>query len=329
MELLYVYSLEFINWLQETYPQIEGFFIFISQLGSGEFYLAIVPLIYWTIDKRLGKILGFVIFTSVSINTIFKQAFRGPRPFWLEPSLGILKTAGYGMPSAHMQNSTALFLLIAAWVRKGWVWLLAILLIPLIGISRIYLGDHFFLDVLGGLVLGTLILAVTYSYRRYLAIPFAKRILGQKLLAVILLTLFFASVYIAVVLVIGAPDLSVSWAKYIPEAELESKREMARTFGAMLGFSAGIILESARIRFRSDGSINKRVARYLLGIFITIMIWQGLGRIFPENPLWLGIPLRFLRYTVVGIWVSYYAPAVFVRLRLADADPQSAISFKL
>ena len=115
MDSLYAISLEFIGWLQETYPQLEGFFIFISSLGSLEFYLAALPLIYWTIDKRLGKLLGLVLFVSTGINTIFKQAFRGPRPFWMDPSLGILKTAGYGIPSGHTQNSTALFLLVASW----------------------------------------------------------------------------------------------------------------------------------------------------------------------------------------------------------------------
>ena len=329
MDSLYGFGLEIIRWLQETYPQLEAFFVLISSLGSLEFYLAVLPLIYWTIDKRLGKLIGLTLFISVGINTIFKQAFRGPRPYWLDPSLGILETGGYGIPSGHTQNSTALLLLVAGWIRKGWVWFLAFLMIVLMGLSRIYLGDHFISDVVGGFLLGIFILVGIILWRRYLAISFSKRILGQRLLFTILVTLMLAMVFVAVVLLIGAPDLSVPWAEYIPEAELESKTEMATAVGALLGFSIGIILESGRIRFRADGPLGKRAARYILGIVVTVIIWRGLGTLFPDDPLWLAIPLRILRYALVTLWASYYAPAVFVRLGLADADPEPKISFKL
>lgn len=329
MDSLYGFGLEIIRWLQETYPQLEPFFVLISSLGSLEFYLAILPLIYWTINKRLGKLLGLTLFISVGINTIFKQAFRGPRPYWLDPSLGILETGGYGIPSGHTQNSTALFLLVASWVRKGWVWFLAILLILLMGLSRIYLGDHFISDVVGGFLLGIIVLVGIILWRRYFAISFSKRILGQRLLFVILVTLLLTLAFVAVVLLIGAPDLSVPWAEYIPEAELASKTEMATAVGALLGFSIGIILERGRVRFRVDGSFGKRAARYILGIVVTIIIWRGLGSLFPDNPLWLAVPLRIFRYALVTLWASYYAPVVFVRLRLADADPEPGISLKL
>ena len=329
MDSLYGFSLEFINWLQETYPQLESFFLLISSLGTTEFYLAALPLIYWTIDKRLGKLLGMILFISGSMNTTFKQIFRGPRPFWLDPSLGLLETEGYGIPSGHTQNSTALFLLVAGWIRKGWAWFLALLLILLMGLSRIYLGDHFISDVIAGFLLGLIILLAIFLWRRYFAKSFSKRILGQRLLFVILITLILASVYVAVMLLIGSPDLSVPWAAYIPEAELTTITDMAMTVGALLGFSIGITLESVRVRFRADGPLGKRVARYVLGIVITLIIWQGLDILFPEEPLWLAIPLRIFRYALVTLWASYYAPALFVRLRLADADPEPGISLKL
>lgn len=329
MDLLYQQGLELIQWLQENYPQLAGFFTAISALASPEFFLATIPLIYWAIDKRLGRLLGYVLFTAVAVNTIFKQAFRSPRPFWLEPSVGIVESPGYGLPSAHAQNAAALFLLAAGWIRRKSVWFLAIVLVLLIGLSRIYLGEHFLIDVIGGFLLGAIILAVIYLYRRYLASFFAKRILGQQLLAVVLVAFCLALAYIAVVMIIGAPNLAVPWSQYIPEAEIESMREMARTFGVMLGYSIGIVLENVRIRFRADGPIGKRTARYFLGILLTVIIWQGLDRIFPTDPLWLGIPLRFLQYMIVGLWVSYYAPSLFVRLKLADADPEPKISFRL
>jgi membrane-associated phospholipid phosphatase len=329
MDSLYGFSLHLIRWLQENYPQLEGFFKLVSGLGTLEFYLAILPLIYWTINKRLGTVLGLALFISVSVNTILKQAFRGPRPFWLDPSLGLLKTGGYGIPSGHTQNATALFLLVAGWYSRTWGWLLAVLLIFLMGLSRIYLGDHFLSDVIAGFLLGLLLLLGYWIWQRYVAFRLSKRILGQRLLIAIFITLGIALAYVSVLFVIGAPDLTVPWSEHIPEAELSSKTEMATAVGALLGFSIGIVLEGSRVRFRSDGPISKRVARYLLGIVVTVVIWRGLGLLFPDDPLWLAIPLRIFLYTLVALWASYYAPAVFVRLRLADADPPPEINLKL
>ena len=329
IDSLYGFSLEVTRLLQENYPQLEDFFILISSLGSLEFYLAVLPLIYWTINKPLGKQLGLLLFISVGLNTVLKQALRGPRPFWIDPRLGLLETGGYGIPSGHTQNATALLLLIAGWFRKGWLWLLAFLIIGLMGLSRIYLGDHFIHDVIAGFLIGLLLLVGYIIWRRYFASSFSKRILGQRLLVAVLVTVIMALVYIAVLLLIGAPDFSVPWSEYIPEAELASKTEMATAVGAMLGFSVGIILENSRVRFRHDGPLSKRVARYLLGIIVTVIIWRGLGLLFPAHPLWLAIPLRIFRYALVAFWASYYAPAIFVRLGLAEADPQPEIDLKL
>lgn len=329
MDFLYVLGLEMIVWLQESFPQLEGFFKLITGLGNEEFYLAVLPLVYWTINKRLGKQLGFVFFIALGINTMLKQAFRGPRPFWIDPDVGLTDTSGYGIPSGHTQYATVLYLMIAGLIRNFWVWLIALIMIFIMGISRIYLGQHFIHDVIAGFVVGLIILGFYLVWRRYFSKNYSKRILGQKLLIVILITVIMAVLYGVILLLVGSPDLSVSWAEFIPEAELASKTEMATAIGALLGFGIGIILEGSRVRFRVDGSLSKRIIRYLLGIIITVIIWRGLGVLFPREPLWLAIPLRIFRYGLITLWASYFAPLVFVRLNLADADPPPAIDLKL
>jgi hypothetical protein len=42
----------------------------------------------------------------------------------------------------------------------------------------------------------------------------------------------------------------------------------------------------------------------------------------------LALPLRIFRYALVTLWASYFAPLVFVRLRLADADPRPEMSLR-
>lgn len=328
MEGLTQLSLEWTRWLQENYPQLEGFFQAITTLGNEEFFLATMPLLYWCIDKRLGRQLGFIFFVSIAVNTTLKQAFREPRPFWIEPDLGLADTSGYGIPSGHTQYATTLYLAIAAAVHRFWAWLLALLLIFLMGLSRIYLGQHFIQDVIAGFLVGLILLTALFLWNRYAAPGFSKRLLGQRMLAVLGVVLALALAYAGVRYLIGAPDMNVPWAAFIPEAELSSITEIATAVGALLGFGVGILFEGSRVRFRADGPLLKRAGRYILGIIVTVIIWQGLGAIFPREPLWLALPLRVLRYALVTLWAAYLAPLLFVRLGLAEADPPPSLALR-
>lgn len=329
MDNLYELSLEFTRWLQETYPKLEFFFVAISAAGTEEFYLIFLSLIYWSIDKKLGKLLGYVLFISVVLNTMLKHGFRFPRPFWIDPAVGLEETDGYGIPSGHTQFASAVYLLIA-WALGGfWPWLIAILLIIIMALSRIYLGAHFFQDVIAGFIIGVLAFIAAIFWQKRLARRFSNRILGQRMLVAMSVVLAVAALYVFELYLIGQPDLSVPWATFIPAAEITSISNMSKAIGLLAGYSIGILLESSRVRFRADGSLTKRAGRYLIGIVITLLIWYGLGALFPRDPLALAIPLYIIRYFLLALWVAYYAPWFFVRLGLADSDPQAQTTLQL
>jgi membrane-associated phospholipid phosphatase len=329
MESLHELGLAFIRLFQESYPQLAGFFLIISALGQEEFFLLVVPLIYWCLNKPFAKQLGYLFLVSAAVNAIAKQAFRWPRPYWLDRSVYLTTEVSYGMPSGHAQHAAALYLFTAAWVRRRWAWIVAILGIVLVGISRVYLGVHFPTDVLGGLILGFLLLALAAGWWWYFAADFSKRILGQKLLIAVIVPLAVGIVYIILWWIIGQPDLTVPWKPFIPVAELSAVNLTATAVGALLGFGVGAVLEGSRVRFRTDGPVWQRSLRYLLGMVVALAIWEGLDRLFPDDPPWLSIPLRIIRYLLLLLWISYYWPRLFVRLQLATADPAPEISMKL
>ena len=330
MESAYQISLEFIAWLQATFPQLEGFFLAITNLGLEEFYLVMFPLIYWTINKELGKYLGALFLVALTLNGMFKHFFREPRPFWLDESIALdTREEGYGIPSGHTMFATVFYLFIAGWVRKTWVWIGAVVLVFLMGLSRIYIGAHFIQDVVIGYLLSFLLLLGYLGWNRRYNERFHKRILGQRFLIALSIPLIMGVIYLVVMLILGAPDLSVPWAEFIPAAERSSIEAMAQAFGLLTGLMIGAVLEGSRIRFRADGVLWKRIARYILGLIVVVALWRGLGVLFPREPLSVGIPLRILRYFLLTLWVSYYAPWVFIKLRLADADPEPSISLKL
>ena len=201
-------------------------------------------------------------------------------------------------------------------------------MIFLMGISRIYLGSHFPHDVVVGFVISVLVLLGYVAWHRYYGKGFEKRILGQKLLLVILVPVIYVTVFEIVHLVIGEPNMDVAWAPYIPEAELAAFEAVATAVGMLLGAGIGLVFESSRIRFRVDGKIWVRVVRYIVGIGVTLLLWAGLKAVFPAEPLWLAMILRVLRYFLVALWITYYAPWVFVKTKLAESDPPPGIDLK-
>jgi membrane-associated phospholipid phosphatase len=329
MDPIYEFGLNMTRYLQETFPQLEGFFFFISTLGREEFYLALFPLVYWCIQKTIGKLLAYVFLLATALNPLFKYGFRGPRPFWFDPSLELWEETSYGVPSGHVQYATVIYLFLAGWIRRWWAWLLAFVMIFLMAVSRIYLGSHFPHDVLVGFFISILLLLAFVAWERTYAKGFQKRILGQKLMAAMVVPAMYILVYLGVSWLIGEPDMSVEWAEYIPAAELSARESVATAVGMLLGAGIGFIFESSRIRFRADGKIWLRVARYVVGMVGTVLLWAGLKEIFPEDPLWLAYLLRVLRYFIVALWITYYAPWTFVKIKLAEADPDPGIDLKI
>jgi membrane-associated phospholipid phosphatase len=322
MDQLYQFSLDLTIWLQDTYPDLLVFFSIISAMGEEEFFLIFLPVIYWSINKRLGRQLGYIFLLSAAANNILKNSFRLPRPYWLNPAVQQVNAEGYGLPSGHVQNTTAILFLAAALRQRSWIWLFAALFIFLSGLSRVYLGVHFIQDVLIGFWIALLVLLIYGVLRNRFTAGFNKRILGQRLLALVAIPVGLGIVYIAILLIIGPPDLTVPWSSYIPAAELNGHEDVVATIAGLLGYGIGVILESSRIRFRSDGPVWQRATRYGFGMAGALVIWAGLRAIFPADPAWIALPLRFIRYFLLLLWVTYFAPWVFVKLRLAASDPE-------
>lgn len=329
MDPIYEFGLNMTRYLQETFPQLAGFFVFISTLGLEEFYLALFPLIYWCIHKTVGKMFAYVFLIANALNPLLKYGFRGPRPFWFDPSLEMWEETSYGVPSGHAQLATVTYLFLAGWIRRWWAWVIAFVMIFLMGISRIYLGSHFPHDVVVGFFVAVLVLLGFVAWQRTYAKGFEKRILGQKLMVAVAVPVVYLIIFGIVSYLVGEPDMSVEWAAYIPAAELAGKEGVATAVGMLLGAGIGLIFEGSRIRFRVDGKIWLRAVRYLVGMGVTILLWAGLKAVFPENPLWLAMVLRVVRYFLVALWITYYAPWTFVKTKLAQADPEPGIDLKI
>jgi membrane-associated phospholipid phosphatase len=140
-------------------PWLTQLVIYISFLGSFAFltFGVITALIIFLLLKRKDAVLILLItmageaILEVTLKLYFGRA--RPEPFFPYPPL-----ESYSFPSGHALGSFC-FYGILAWLIatriknrgvKIFIWILAAMLILLIGLSRIYLGVHFPSDIAAG-----------------------------------------------------------------------------------------------------------------------------------------------------------------------------------
>ena len=60
---------------------------FFSFLGTEDFFMLALPILYWCVDSMLGIRVAIILLLSTNINAAFKLAFHGPRPYWYSPKV--------------------------------------------------------------------------------------------------------------------------------------------------------------------------------------------------------------------------------------------------
>jgi membrane-associated phospholipid phosphatase len=298
----------------------------LSFLGNEEFFLLLAPALYWCINSRAGLRVGLLLMINASVNSIFKLIFFRPRPYWVDPAVKAYGAeSSFGIPSGHAQNSAAVWGGLAVSFQKKWLWVTAIILIIMIGLSRIYNGVHFPADILAGWLIGTTVLAVFLKLE-----PKVKHRI-QPLPPVQQAVLAFAFSLIIIILGLVVRISLASWqlpAEWItnaqaatPEAEPINPTDnggLVSNSAAFFGLCLGAIFIARSGAFKTQGKAGQLILRYLFGTIGILVLWAGLRAVFPAGEDILSLVLRYVRYSLVGFWVSGGAPWIFKKLKLAE-----------
>ena len=83
-----------------------------------------------------------------------------PRPFQIDPSVGIVYHKSFGFPSGAAQTATIIAGVAYARCSRYLIKILSTLFALTLCFSRIFLGLHFFTDILGGIAVGFLLVII-------------------------------------------------------------------------------------------------------------------------------------------------------------------------
>jgi membrane-associated phospholipid phosphatase len=279
-------------------PWAELFFRGVTVLGSEYFYVVLVAIWFWAVDKRGAILAVFVLIVSFVSNYWLKIIFKNPRPpvtNWLSG----VNVSSYSLPSGHAQNSVVIWGWIGLKSRRWWIGALSVTLIGLIGASRVYIGVHWLGDIVAGWAVGILLLIALWKLEEPTRSFVSKYNPNLQYLVVVIFGL-------------GALILTETLSPLTAEG-------LAANFGPsgglIIGLGIGLALEKRYVNFDvapKQGEKWRAALRVILGLIVVFAIAAGLSLMLPEGVYWIGA----IQYALVTISVIFIWPLLFKKLGL-------------
>jgi membrane-associated phospholipid phosphatase len=299
---------------------------FLTLLGYENFFFLVLPLIYWSVDAGLGVRVALVLAVSNNLKPIFKLLFAAPRPYWLSGQVKpFLYESSFGIPSGHAQDAVALWGIMAAGAQragKRWAVVLAFVIAFFVGFSRLYLGVHFVHDVIAGWLIGFLILIAFLRFWDPVAAWLKTKTLIQQIILAFVISLIMIGMGILTTARLHAYVFPVEWTDNAlragPVPNPVSMEGSITSAGSLFGLAAGAAWIASRGGYQASGPLEKRAFRYVIGLVGIMLLWIGLGELFPRGETTIPLILRYIRYSLVGFWVMAGAPWLFFHFKLAD-----------
>ena len=274
-------QLEIIKSIQSiASPFWDAFFQIVTMTGEQYFYIVAAAIIFWCVNKNFGYKLGFALLTSMIINTALKDLINATRPIGVSGirSLRIATATGQSFPSGHTQGSTAFWVSWMIEVKRKWIYIVGTTVIFLVGYSRIYLGVHYPVDAVGGIVFGIICVFISnYIFKQ------AETTQKPWILMIIIIPMLIGMVFFR-------------------------EKTYYTVSGTALGFYIGYVLESKYLQYDVRNTWVNQLIKLVFGLSILIALKSGLKEMLPSNML-----SDFFRYFVVGLWITVGAPYIFKR----------------
>lgn len=253
------------------------FFTSVTILAENLFLVMLLAVLYWCIDKVKAKRLAwFVLFSAVG-NGIVKNIVRMPRPY----EIGVVKplrvetATSYSFPSGHTQAVTSFWTGSMIILKTKVSVILGCVMILLTAFSRLYLGVHWPMDVLGAIGFG-----LVFVY-------FGNQIMDEET-TVNEWHLLATGVGCFLVLILNLDE------------------DLCESMAGLFGLCMGCYIEQKNIHFMNNKSLKNNVLRCLIGVLGAVGIYFVFSKLFLDLKI-----VSMIKNIVILLWVVAGAPYVF------------------
>ncbi len=277
-----------MNWQVEVLQYLENIrtdfltmiFTTITILAEKYFLILLLSILYWCVDKIKSVRLSWFVLVNGNVTGIIKNSVAMPRPFEAGVVIPIrAETAtSYSFPSGHTGAATSFWGGSMVIFKSTPVIILGIIMILLTGFSRLYLGVHWPVDVLGALLFGVI------------SIYLADVTLGEKAV-MSRWHVIGASLFVCLIMLLPVDG------------------DLYKMAAALWGLTLGIYVEQNFIHFEVKQKTKIQILKLIIGITGMLIFYIGCKKLFPDDKIF-----HMLRYSLVLFWISAGAPYLFKKL---------------
>ncbi|BCC29384.1 hypothetical protein bcgnr5378_09580 [Bacillus cereus] len=275
----------FLEWMISLEGSVlTAFLKLVSIIANETLYLIVISISYWCVSKRKAFHMIVMLCFSGYIGIMVKEFMKIPRPYTYDgiEALYEKSAAGYSFPSTHVQLSTTFWGSFMILCKKRIVWIIGIIFIILVAISRLYLRVHWLSDIIGAVLFSVI---VVYLYTKVtMGLSDRNFILLQRII------------------------LAVSLIMYVMTSQVDN----LKLLGVLTGSTIGIMLENHFINMNESNDFKMQVVKTVLGLSIMLIMQFILKKVIPD--------MYYLRYAVTGITITFLCPFMFHMLRLKKCE---------
>ena len=290
------WEVELIAFLQEILGEkVINIISNLSAFAETYIILTILMIIYYGIDKEIGKKISINILAAMIANTMIKNIFDRRRPYLDSDRIDLLRLVepkadktdviaqGFSFPSGHSGVAVSLYGSIAYEFKKNYFWIITGVLAFLVGFSRIVVGAHFPTDVICGWALG-------------LGCIFLMDFMRKKIEKKWLFNLIF----------VGVASIGLFYC---------DSTDYFTNYGLLTGTVLAFWFEEKFVNFEVTKNVFRVILRILGAVVIFLIIEFGIKAIaglsvFGDSNFW-SIFFRVLRYFLISFSTFGLYPMVF------------------